>query len=124
MMRPMLRKMLLLAPAAAVAWALAGPSVMANPAPSRARAETPREESVRRVHELLDDQQVRDRLQQAGLDRQEIEKRLDRLSDAQVRQLAEQMDSLGVGSGALGVVIFLLVVAALVLLIIYLADRV
>ena len=124
MMKPMLRKLLLLAPAVAVVWALAGPSVLANPAPSRARAETPREESVRRIHELLDDQRVRDRLQQAGLDRQEIEKRLDRLSDEQVRQLAEQMDSLGVGADGLGIIIFLLVVAVLVLLIIFIAEQV
>jgi hypothetical protein len=120
----MIRKLALLVTATALGYLLLAPVALANPAPSRERAESSREQSLRRIHSLLDNQVARERLEKMGLDRQDLEKRLDRLDDEQLRQLSERLDSLSVGGDSvLTVLLILTIIAALVLLIIYLAER-
>lgn len=93
-------------------------------APSRARAESPRDRDVERVHRLLREEQVARRLAAMGMGREEIEKRLERMNDAEVRQLAERLEDLAIGRDGAGIVIGLLLLVALVLLIIFLYQRV
>jgi hypothetical protein len=92
-------------------------------APSRSRAESPRERSIERVRRLLQEKQVAARLAALGMDRAEIEGRLERMDDLELQRMADRLEDLAVGRSALGVVIALLVIAALVLLIIYLVER-
>ena len=119
----MTKKLALLVTATAMGYLLLGSCALANPAPSRERAESAREQSLRRIHSLLDSQAARERLEKMGLDRQDLERRLDRLDDEQLRQLSERLDGLAVGGDGLGLVIALLTIAVLVLLIIYLVER-
>lgn len=100
------------------------PSVArAEAAPSRERVSSPREESLERIRRLLDEQPVRDRLESLGLDRRDIGDRLEQLDDAQLQQLAQQLDGAMVGRGAVGFIIALLVIVVLVLLIVFLVER-
>lgn len=92
-------------------------------APSREHLETEREKTMRRVERLLDQELVRRRLARMGMSREEIEARLAKLEDRELEELADRLDNMAVGRGALGVVIAVLVVAALVLLVIFLAER-
>jgi hypothetical protein len=101
-----------------------GSGALAGPAPSREHVETAREESLRRIHSLLDNQAAREQLAKMGVERQELESKLDRLDDSELQRLADQLESLNVGGDALGVVIALLVIAGLVLLILFLMERV
>ena len=112
-----------LACAAFGAVALAAPAEAAV-APSVERVDTPREKSLRRIRRLLDQKAVRRRLAKVGRKREDIEKSLAKLNDAELEKLADRLDNLAMGRGALGVVIAILVIAALVLLIIYLAERI
>jgi tetrahydromethanopterin S-methyltransferase subunit G len=92
-------------------------------APSRSRAESQRERSVERVRRLLREERVAKRLAAMGMKRGEIEKRLERMNDAQIQRLADRLEDLAVGRSAAGIVVGLLIIAALVLLIIFLAER-
>ncbi|HOX08260.1 MAG TPA: PA2779 family protein [Planctomycetota bacterium] len=119
----MIKRLTLVLAALGMGLILTSAGARANPAPSREREETSREQTVRRIHSLLDNQVARDRLAAMGVDRQDLEKRLDRLSDQDLQELSRRLDSVGVGADGLGVVIALLVIAALVLLIIFLVER-
>jgi hypothetical protein len=99
------------------------PVALANPAPSRDREESSREQTLRRIHTLLDHQVARDRLARMGIDRADLEKRMEKLNDQELEELSRRLDSIGVGADGLGVIVVLLVIAALVLLIIYLVER-
>jgi len=99
------------------------PTAYANPAPSRERTESAREQTLQRIRTLLDNPVARERLEKMGLDRQDLEKRMEKLSDEDLQQLSQRLDSVGVGGDGVGLVIALLVIAALVLLIIFLAER-
>jgi hypothetical protein len=120
----MLKKLTLALSAAAMGLVLTASGAWANPAPSRDREESSREQTLRRIHNLLDHQVARDRLAQLGIDRADLEKRMERLNDRELEELSRRLDSIGVGGDAgLTTVIALLVIVALVLLIIYLAER-
>jgi len=93
-------------------------------APSRGRVVGGREKTLRHVRKLLQERKVREALAGLGMDGPEIEERLESLSDAELQMLAERLDSVAVGRSAVGVVILLLVIAALVLLIVWLAQRI
>ena len=108
---------------------LLGLAVLAAPAraavaPSRGRLLTDRDQRVERVRRLLQQERVRERLESLGMDRDEIEARLETMDDVELDLLADRLDSLAVGRGALGVVVAVLVIIALVLLIIWLVERV
>jgi len=92
-------------------------------APSRARAESARDRDVEHVRRLLREEQVARRLAAMGMGREEIEKRLERLDDAEVQRLAERLEDLAIGRSDAGIVIGLLIIVALVLLIILLYER-
>lgn len=109
---------------ATLGFALLGGPARAAVAPSRGRVETLRDKNLRRVRRLLQEKEVRRQLAKIGMNREEIEKRLANAEDAEIEHLADRLDSMAAGRGALGVVVALLVIAALVLLIIWMSERV
>jgi len=62
-------------------------------------------------------------LEDVGLTADEIQGRLARLSDAQLHQMANQLDALMPGGDGLGIVIALLVIAILAVVLIYLLGH-
>ncbi len=119
----MIRRLAIVLSVAGLGLMLAVPVASANPAPSREREENSREQTIRRIQKLLAHPVAQERLAQMGVDRQDLEKKLDKLSDEQLQQLSQRLDSIDSGGSALGFVIAVLIIAALVLLVIYLAER-
>ena len=68
------------------------------------------EQDRSRVHELLNREEVKQRLLAAGVDPSEVVKRVDALSDSEVSQLAAKMEQMPAGGDALGVLVFVFVV--------------
>ena len=75
-----------------------------------------------KVQSLLETKVVTEKLRQLGFSREEIQTRLDQLSDQQLHKVALKIDDLKVGGDGTGVVIAVLLIAILVLLIIYLVP--
>ena len=86
--------------------------------------------SMREIDELkvrraLENKIVAGQLKSRGLTKEEVSEKLNKMSDEQVHQMASLADRIPAGGdAALGIVIALLVIVALVLLIIYLYRRV
>jgi hypothetical protein len=77
---------------------------------------------LQKIQRVLEAKIVQQRLEDFGLTPDEVNARLNRLSDAQLHQLATQIDDL-VPGGELGLVIGLLVVAILVVILILLLSH-
>jgi hypothetical protein len=75
---------------------------------------------VEKIQRALETKLIKDRLEKLGLSREEIQFRVDRLSDTQVHQLALKVEELNTGGDALGVVVAILVIAILVWVVFYL----
>jgi hypothetical protein len=71
---------------------------------------------------VLENKLVQQRLEDFGLTPEEVNAKLAGLSDAQLHQMAAQLDALMPG-GELGLIIALLVIAILVVIFIYLLDH-
>ena len=81
-------------------------------------------EDLRKVQRVLESKIVQQRLEDVGLTADEIQARLARLSDAQLHQMANQLDALMPGGdGGLGIVVALLVIAILVVILFYLLGH-
>ncbi len=93
-------------------------------APSRGRILSERDEKEALVRRLLQEDAVRERLARLGVEKEEIEKRLDRMTEEELEDLAEKLDTVAVGRSAAGVAVAILVIVALVLLIVWLVERV
>lgn len=102
------------------------PRVYAGFSPSEAIRLLPAERSsdLRKIQRFLEMKVVRERLKELGLSPDEIQARLNQLSDPQIHQLALKLDELKVaGDDFLGIVILLLVIAILVVLLIQLTGH-
>jgi hypothetical protein len=79
----------------------------------------PRAEDLQKVQRLLENKIVRQRLEDMGLNAEEINARLDRVSDVQMHQFAMQIDALmpGGDDGTLTTIALVLLIVVLVLLI-------
>lgn len=102
------------------------PRVFAGFSPSEVMGLSPidRASDLQKVQKVLEMKMISERLQQLGLTPDEIQARLNQLSDDQIHQFALQLDDLKVGgNGGLGVVIALLVIAILVVILIYLLGH-
>lgn len=101
------------------------PRVDAGLAPSEviALAETDRTADLEKIQKFLEIKAVSERLKQFGLTQEEIQKRLNQLSDEQIHQIALQLDDLKIGGDALWVIIALLVIAILVVLLLQLTGH-
>lgn len=79
---------------------------------------------LQKIQSVLETKVVRQRLEDYGLTAEEINARLTRLSDAQVHQLATQIDAMiPAGDAGFGIVIALLVIAILAVILIYLLGH-
>lgn len=73
---------------------------------------------------VLENKLIRQRLQDLGFSSDEISARLSQLTDEQIHSIAQKLDNLKVGAdSALGVIIAVLVIIALVLLIMHLSGH-
>lgn len=100
-------------------WALLAPSALSQGAQS-ASADT-RTQDMQLIQKTLENKILRQRLQEYGFSPEETNRRLTKLSDAQVHQLAMETQRLNPGGG---IIVALLVLGILVLLFIYLLERV
>lgn len=82
-----------------------------------------RDAALAKIRAVLDKKIVQQRLADLGLSPSEIEARLGQLSDVQMRQLADQVDSIMAGGDGLGVIVFLLVIAILVVILLQLTGH-
>lgn len=80
-----------------------------------------RDQDMQIIKKALENKVITQRLQDLGFSDQEIQDRMDQLSDQEVHNLATQIDSVNQG-GLLGLVIAVLVVVLLVVVILKLAD--
>lgn len=71
-----------------------------------------RDAQLARVQRLLGEQKVADALKSAGLTAEEVRSRLDRLSDAELAKLADNLETIQAGKGT---VVVLLLVAVILL---------
>lgn len=102
------------------------PRVYAGFSPSEVMGSSSAERSsdLMKVQKFLEIKMVRERLREYGLTREEIQSRLDQLSDQQIHQLALKVDDLRVAADdGLGLVIGLLVIVILVIIIILLLGH-
>lgn len=102
------------------------PRVYAGFSPSEAMNLSPAERSadLKKVQKFLEMKMVRERLKELGLTREEIQSRMDQISDQQLYQLALKLDDLTVaGDEGLGILIGLLVIAILVVILVLLLQH-
>jgi hypothetical protein len=101
------------------------PRVYAGFSPSEFTSLAPaeRSEELQKIQKFLEMKVVGERLKELGLTPDEIQSRLNQLSDPQIHQLALQVDKLKVGGDATGVIIVILVIAILVIVIIQLTGH-
>ena len=102
------------------------PRVYAGFSPSEVMNLSPAERSadLKKVQKFLEMKMVRERLKELGLTREEIQSRMDQISDPQLHQLALKLDDLTVaGDGGLGIIVGLLVIAILVVILVFLLQH-
>jgi len=99
----------------------ATPRVFAGFSPSEVAglSQMDRAADLRKIQEIIQSKMIRERLKEFGLTPGEIQARLTQLSDQQIHQLALKLDELKVGGDAVGIVIVVFLIAALVVLLIY-----
>jgi hypothetical protein len=101
------------------------PRVYAGFSPSEAISLLPSDRSsdVDKIRKVLELKMVRERLKEFGFTPDEIEKRLTQLSDEQLHQLALQLDEVKVGGNGWVVLGIIIVLAAIVVIVIYLSGH-
>lgn len=102
-------------------WAMLAPPTAAATEPGTSLN---RAGDLQRIQSVLETKVVRQRLEDYGLTSEEINARLAQLSDAQLHQLATQVDAMvPAGDAGFGIVIALLVIAILAVILVYLLDH-
>ncbi len=101
------------------------PRVYAGFSPSEVMGPSPidRASDLQKIQKVLEIRMISERLKQLGFTADEIQARLNQLSDDQIHQFALHLDQLKVGGDGIGIVIGLLVVAILVVILIYLLGH-
>jgi len=83
-----------------------------------------RAEDLQKIQKVLELKMVNEKLKELGFTQEEIQGRLDQLSDQEIHQVALNLDELKVGGNGLGIVIGILVIAILVVLLIFLLKKI
>lgn len=78
---------------------------------------------IQKIQSVLESKVIRQRLEDFGLSPEEIQAKLDRLSDDQLHQFATKIDAMIPAGDGLGIVIALLVIAILAVILVYLLDH-
>ena len=101
------------------------PHVEAGFVPSNAVApnENQRAADLGKIKNLLETKLVTQRLQDLGFNSDEVKERLSLLSDQQLHNYAQQLDTLRAGGDGIGVVIGVLVIIILVIIILHLTGH-
>src|SRR5512137_1167998 len=102
---------------------IAGPAeaMLLPMAPDTAGASSPdRTTDLAKVQKTLESKELRQKLMDYGLTPEETEARINSLSDEQLHRLVANLDAVQAGGDALSTLLFIVVVALLVVLIIYL----
>ena len=101
------------------------PKVEAGFSPSDiiGQSQMSRSTNVEKIQKFLETKMVRERLKAFGFSQEEIQTRLNELSDDQLHQLALQLDELNVAGNGGEVVIIVLLILILVALIIYVTGH-
>jgi len=82
-----------------------------------------RPSDLEKVRKVLEMKMVREKLKEFGFTANEIEKRLNELSDDQIHQIALQIDELKVGGDGWAVAFLFLLIAILIVLVIYVTGH-
>jgi len=90
---------------------------------SWSESDSQRQQELQKIQSLLESKRIAQRLSDLGFTAQEIQERLTQLSDDQIHQIAQYLDSLQTGGDALGIVIALLVIAILVVILLQLTGH-
>jgi hypothetical protein len=98
------------------------PKVEAGFSPSEVigQSQMDRSMDMEKVRKFLETKMIRERLHAFGFSQEEIQARLNQLTDEQIHQVALRLDELKVAGDGAEAVIIVLLVAAIVLLIVYL----
>jgi hypothetical protein len=101
------------------------PRVHAGFSPSKVVGLSPaeRDSDLQKVQRFLEMKIVRERLKEYGFTAEEIQSRLDQLSEPQLHQLALGVDDLQVGGDGLGIVVALVVIGLLAYLLYLLVQQ-
>jgi hypothetical protein len=101
------------------------PKVDAGLSPSSliAMSQTDRTADLEKIQKFLEMKMVSERLGKLGFTQDEIQSRMNGLSDQHIHKLALQIDDLKVGGDGLGIVIAILVIAILVVILIMLTGH-
>ncbi len=75
------------------------------------------------IQKALETRMVSETLEKFGMTKAEVQSRLDGMTDAQIHQLATNLDEVRVGGDGLGVVIALLIIVILVIVILQLTGH-
>jgi hypothetical protein len=82
-----------------------------------------RTEDLGAIQKALEMRMVSETMEKFGMTKAEVKSRLDVMTDAQIHQLATNLDEVRVGGDGLGVIVVLLVIAILVIVIIELTGH-
>jgi len=93
------------------------------PTTTESASQSHRWEDLQRLQTVLESEVVRQRLEDIGLTPEEINRRLSRLSDDQLHELATHVETMIPAGDGLGIVVALLVIAILVVILIYLLNH-
>ncbi len=99
------------------------PDALALFVPTDAQAVYDRQADLGRLQAVLESKIVEQRLSDLGLSREEIQSRLQQLSDDQIHQLATRVDSLWAGGDGAAVVIVVLVIVLAVFIYFYVTRQ-
>jgi hypothetical protein len=101
------------------------PKVEAGFSPSEVIGQSPinRSTEVEKIQKFLETKMIRERLQAFGLSQEEIQTRVNHLTDDQIHQVALKVDELKVGGDGGEVLIIILLILVLVVLIIYVTGH-
>lgn len=94
-----------------------------SPSEALALAQADREADLQRIQEILESKKVGDRLEKLGFTAEEVQSRLDRLSDGQIHELAQRLDDVRVAGDGVGVLVVLLLLAIFIVLWLHYTGR-
>ena len=97
--------------------------MVASSASTPAAASDMRGQDISKIQRALENELLAEKFRAYGLSPQEIQDRLQSLSDEQVHLMAQASDRLLAGGDGLGIVIAILVIVLLVILILKLTDK-
>lgn len=82
-----------------------------------------RQQDTATIKKVLEQKLVKQRLKVLGYSEDEVKARLDKLSDNELHRFATQLDTLTAGGDALGVLVAILVIVAIIALILFITGK-